>query len=378
VLVDDVRAASGVAIDATHVVYSENVGNLKRVRKDGTSGSPTYAISNEPGPHSPAIAGAHVYWVNGCGGARDSVRRIARTQIAPSQCLAGSAELLTDASVISLDQNGTWVYFADHLGRSVERVWRNGGLREPLAEDRPEPPNRLVADRDGVYWVERFDLVMLLNHEATPRVIPFLGNIRLSTDAKWIYFTESGSRKIRRVLKEGVATPIDLTDTVGVPGGITRHDGFVYWTENRGDLVYVQRVAVDGGAQQTVMVTDVPERARIAGPIAVDDDWVRVVTSEVGGGLSELWSLDRRTGARNVLGMSQGPGYHMNDVDTVAGRAIVSAQGTSAAILVARDQSSWYEVSGSEGAEQRELVAEGNCVTWVDLATGILKIDWRQ
>ena len=212
----------GIATDATHIYWTGYAGDV--VRRRAKSGGAVEAIaSGQDGAYGIAIDSSHVYWTNSSGG---QVMRVAKAGGTPETI----ATTQQDPRGIALD--ATYVYWSSHAGDKVVRRAKSGGTIETLATGQ-------------------------------------VGANRVAVDATHVYWTNYPGGEVRRKPLAGGAIDTIATGQDG-PTGVALDASHVYWgVYNTGR---VDRRAKSGGAVQNLAMPPMVSN------VAVDDDYVYWVT----------------------------------------------------------------------------------------------------
>jgi hypothetical protein len=143
----------GIAADDTHVFFATWAdGAIRRVEKQG--GSVQVIAADQKNPRTVALDGTHVYWGN-FGAGDTTIRKAPRA--------GGASVLLADAagSPVELVVDGERVYWLSYGTRAVYSVSKSGGAPVMLAPGAPGAgaaagSHGLAHDADHVYWLDSF------------------------------------------------------------------------------------------------------------------------------------------------------------------------------------------------------------------------------
>ncbi|HEX6764013.1 MAG TPA: hypothetical protein VF103_01020 [Polyangiaceae bacterium] len=248
----------------------------------GTQRMPLEQIaSGEDSPYRLAIDDRYVFWIAG-----NQVRR------AP---LAGGevSTLATGEGLARLAVASGFVYFTDLLGGRLARVDREGGRVEELGSG--VYPDGLSVGEDAVYWANsgRTDgdgtLAMVSLDGATGSIVAdgLYGPSGVVVDGDTVFFSStavscgasssggsgcSGGGVARVPLGGGVPVPVD---TEGTPRDVVAGARGIYWMLEAGRVKFAPR----GGGDVETLAELFGESQ---GPIAVDDDFFYMSSSENG------------------------------------------------------------------------------------------------
>lgn len=139
-----------LAVDDDFIYWSETMGTLRRVPRDG--GAIVTLATDLDGPSWLVVDDSAIYVVAEPGG-RCNVPEAIKLSRVPKN--GGVVQVLATAkscSFLDLAVDRGFVYFADRLDRAVRRVPSTGGTVEDISTFEPGVPSRLVINATHVYW----------------------------------------------------------------------------------------------------------------------------------------------------------------------------------------------------------------------------------
>lgn len=282
----------------------DGAAHAQIVRAPRGGGSVTVLVSGVDA-QGLAVDEASVYWVDRTG----VVSRVAKSGGDPSVLVPaeanyrysdGTSERSSASNAFGLVREGTdlfWLASVTNIGSSLLRIPTSGGDVVPVAY-RLEAPVALTVDASRVYWVEGgnrdsepgiFQVERAKGHASVSRLAsgetfretssPSDPRFLLVNDASAVYWLSHHDATVVRIDKaSGHVTPI-ATD-VGSGVALAVGDGAVYFAQSRSGKGGVSRVAVTGGAVETILSSPASSLGfGASGLVALGDDEVALVGS---------------------------------------------------------------------------------------------------
>jgi hypothetical protein len=279
VIANDQGNPSAIAVDSTHIYWTNNDGQVMRRTKAG--GIPEEFAPDEPYAFRIALDDTHVYWSQfHSGQLRYRAKSGGEVQTAVASTVYDVATdvthvYFTDFSVggvpggvrrwdkqkgtietlyqatdgerecpIGIALDADHVYWTDFDADVVRRVAKVGGAIETLYAN-PEPRmfgNTLVVDDTTVYWLntrgDELRAIPKTGGAPTPIGTAMAGQLAL--DDSHLYWT-TATGLVRRARGGTEIEPL-ATEIFGYSAAVTVDEGHVYWTEMSPDAGKVQRM----------------------------------------------------------------------------------------------------------------------------------------
>jgi sugar lactone lactonase YvrE len=211
----------------------------------------------------------------------------------------------------------------------------------------------VATDADGIYWVDQARLVMSTPDGAQTVLVDAIAAQRISVDAKYVYFTTSGSdlqhpNAVERVAKSG-SRP-EVLATIVAPLGIAVDETGIYFGDrnNATNLGIIYRLPLNGGTPATLATEQGFPSALALTPSSVYwlDEWPPDVKlyAKSGGAPVPLYSAEAGKSTPKGIALDA-TSLYFTDSDTgnvmkvpaAGGSAIQLATGPSGASGVAVD-----------------------------------------
>ena len=178
-----------------------------------------------------------LYWTDGT---RDAIRSVDRAGTVREVIRLGAPH--EDAGPWAVWVHGEHVYWGDHVRRTVSRVPVTGGTPEVLAENVLGPFGVAVDPRGAeLFWADQDARVIRARSlsEGVARDVATemgggdgRGTTDLTTDGRWLYFTELSTRTVQRIRPDGTGLETLVTepaDSQPTAIAIDRQREVLYW-----------------------------------------------------------------------------------------------------------------------------------------------------
>lgn len=250
VLASDQSTPTNVAIDDTHLYWTNQVPEGAVMRVGLLGGPPEEVAAFEFEPGGLFVDGTHIYWSEF--GSPGSVRRLAKADSGDS---AKAEELAKDqpkSLSVTVDANN--VYFT--TSQTIRSVSKSGGAVKEIASNQNYPAV-LITSYGFLYWTSTFGgfvaqadtynldagVQLLASNQSSPGGLTVdLGNLYW---ANYLGDSSGGTPRIMTVDRTGATAPVVLADGQAGPTMVAQFGTHVYWTNNVGGTV--MRVPKTGG-----------------------------------------------------------------------------------------------------------------------------------
>lgn len=268
--------AYGIALDDTHLYYSDRDGGvLRKLTKDGST-EPVVLAQNQSAitfvAVDPGGTGFVYFTRNGSDG---GVSKVPKTPGGAVVTLASRP----NAWEIAVDE--THVYFTTRgpnpmamLPGTIERVPKTGGAAVQLASTSHEPGS-VALDSEFVYYTDKYAETVNRIRKLSPSAPEEVSGSQpgpdgIAVDGDNLFWTcFGGDSVIKRAKQNGMNIALALEQDQ--PNGIAASGNFVYYSTYEGDTI--GRVSVEGGPPLILAGAASPIR------VAVDDQYVYYTAS---------------------------------------------------------------------------------------------------
>jgi hypothetical protein len=270
VLAEDEAGARGIAVDATHVYWTnQTTGKIQRIPIEG--GEIETIADTQDGPYAIAVDDTHTYWTNQTG---DAIMRVEKA--------GGSPQELSNAydpTGIAIDE--TDVYWLSTVG--LYRVPKGGGNETQLAVN-VDKLGGIALSSSHVYWTD---------HGGFDEVGTTGGFIPEPDDDPYL------EGRVLRLSKAGGGEQV-IVGGQEFPYGVDLDSQYVYWANNSAigndytEINKIKRAPAGGGPDEDLATMQ-------------DSPWALVVLGDYVyyGSYTQVWRVERTGGSPQELASAQ-------------------------------------------------------------------------